>query len=269
MLETALADACARGRAAFPALAYDDAAFVADLGRTLKTSEPAAVAVLALEDLFLVGACLAQVTGAVETFRGRYRETIRRAVGRLVPAGEVDEVEHHLLDQMLIGSVTAAPKIRGYAGRAPLDRWIAVAAQRAALIWLREHKTEARARSAAAREPSPGGDVHPEAAFLKDRYRDDFQQAMTEALQRLPERERLLLRLHLVNGVTLEKVGKMFGVSQPTVSRWLAAAREALRDDIKRTLGARLGSTSTEIASLAGMVASRLDMSISMILQAK
>ena len=91
---------------------------------------------------------------------------------------------------------------------------------------------------------------------------------MTDALKRLPERERVVLRLHLVNGVSLEKVGKMFGVSTATVSRWLAAAREALRDDIKRTLGARLGSNSTEIASLAGMVASRLDMSISMILQA-
>ena len=242
MLETALADACARGRAAFPALAYDDATFVADLGRVVQTSDPNAVAVLAIEDLFLIGACLAHVPGAFKTFRGRYRETIRSAVGRLVPAGEVDELEQYLLDQMLMGSVTAAPKIRGFAGRAPLDRWIAVAAHRAALIWLREHKTEARARSRAAREPSPGGDAYPEAAFLKDRYRDDFQQAMADALKRLPEHERVVLRLHFLNGVSLE-AGKMFGVSQPTVSRWLAAAREALRDDIKRTLGARLGRT--------------------------
>lgn len=269
MLEAALGDACARARAAFPELAYDDAAFVGDLGRVVNTSDPAAVAVLAIEDLFLVAACLANIAGAVETFRGRYRETIRSAVGRLVPAGEVDEVEQHLLDQMLMGSVTAVPKVRGYAGRAPLDRWIAVAAQRAALIWLREHKTEARARSAAAREPAAAGHVGPETAFLKQHYQGHFQHAMTEALQRLPERERLLLRLHLVNGVSLEKVGKMFGVTQPTVSRWLAAAREALRDDMKKTLGARLGSNSSEVASLAGMVASRLDVSISIFLHAK
>lgn len=266
-LEELLAAACARARAAFPGVAYDDARFVADLARSANTTDPAALGALAVEDLFLAGACLANVPGAVELFRARYRETIRSAAGRIVPAGDVDEMEQHLLDQMLLGSVRAAPKLVGYGGRAPLDRWIAVAAQRAALMWLREHKTEARARSAAAREPA--ADVHPEAAFLKEQYRDDVQQAMAEALGRLPERDRLLLRLHLVNGVSLEKIGKMFSVSQPTVSRWLAAARETVREDIKKTLGARLGSSSAEIASLAGMVASRLELSMSLILRAK
>jgi RNA polymerase sigma-70 factor len=77
------------------------------------------------------------------------------------------------------------------------------------------------------------------------------------------------LRLHLVNGVSAEKIGKMFSVSQPTISRWLAAAREKLLEDIKRDLGARLGTSSTELASLAGMVASRLDLSLSALLKSR
>lgn len=267
--EAALADICARARAAFPDIAHDNATFVGDLARAAKTADLSGLAALAVEDLFLASACRAKVPRAVETFRARHRQTIRSTVGRIVPAGDVDEIEQQLLDQVLLGASNAAPKIAGYGGRAPLDRWIAVAAQRAALMWLREHRTEARARSAAAREPSPGGDLHPEAAFLKQRYQDDFQQAMAEALGRLPERDRLLLRLHLVNGVSLEKIGQMFSVTQPTVSRWLAAAREALREDIEKTIAARLGSSSAEVASLAGMVASRLDLSISAILRAK
>jgi RNA polymerase sigma-70 factor (ECF subfamily) len=268
-LDEALADGCARARATFPQLAWDDDAFVGYLARTVKSAEPAALATLAIEDLFLAGACLANVPGAVEAFRARYRETIRSTAGRMVPAGDVDELEQHLLDQMLLGSVTTAPKIGGFAGRAPLDRWIAVAAQRAALMWLREHRTEARARSAAAREPSADAHLHPETAFLKQQYRDDFRQAMAAALERLPERDRTVLRMHLVNGISLDKIGKMFGVSQPTVSRWLGAAREAVREDMKKVLGARLGSSSGEIASLAGMVASGLDLSMSVILKAK
>jgi len=268
-LEAALGVVCGRARAAFPDIVHEDAAFVADLARAAKSADPAAVGVLAVEDLFLASACRARVPRAIELFRARHRATIRGAVGRIVPAADVDELEQRVLDQLLLGSSNAAPKIAGYAGRAPLDRWIAVSAQRAALMWLREHKTEARARSAAAREPSPDGDQHPETAFLKQRYQDDFQQAMADALGRLPERERLLLRLHLVNGVSLEKIGQMFSVTQPTVSRWLAAARESLRDDIKKTIGARLGSSSAEVASLAGMVASRLDLSISAILRVK
>ncbi len=142
-----------------------------------------------------------------------------------------------------------------------------VASQRTALMSLREHKAETRARNAAAAEPSPGGDLHPEDALMKERYRGDFQRALAEALERLPDRDRLLLKLHLVNGVSVEKVGQMFSVSQPTASRWLAAAREAVREDMKKTLGARLGTTSGEVSSLAGMVASQLELSISMVLK--
>jgi RNA polymerase sigma-70 factor (ECF subfamily) len=268
-LEGALAAACARGQAAFPDLAHQDTAFARDLARILKVADPAALAPLAVEDLFLSSACLARVPGAVERFRARHRETIRAAVARIVPAADVDELEQQLLDQLLLGSASAQPKVAGYAGRAPLDRWIAVAAQRAALMRLRERRAEERARSAAAREVSPGDETHPETAFLKRRYRDDFQQALAEALARLPDRERLLFRLHLVNGVSLEKIGKMFSVTQPTVSRWLAAAREAVREDMKKALAARLGASSAEIASLAAMVASGLDLSISAILRGK
>jgi RNA polymerase sigma-70 factor (ECF subfamily) len=79
----------------------------------------------------------------------------------------------------------------------------------------------------------------------------------------------VLLRLHLVNGLTVEAIGKMYGVSQPTASRWLAAARATLLDDIKATLAARLGASSEELASLAGLVASRLDLSLSALLRSR
>ena len=104
-------------------------------------------------------------------------------------------------------------------------------------------------------------------AFLKERYRGEFEQALRQALERAGERERVLLRLHLVNGLTVQAVGKMYGVSQPTASRWLAAARDALLEDIKGTLAERLGTSSEELASLAGLVASRLDLSLSALLR--
>ena len=74
---------------------------------------------------------------------------------------------------------------------------------------------------------------------MKENYRGEFEKALAQALERLPEHERALLRLHLVNGVSLEKIGTMFAVSQPTASRWLAAARAKLLDDVKQTLAPR------------------------------
>src|ERR671935_46639 len=52
----------------------------------------------------------------------------------------------------------------------------------AALGWLGENRAETRARDAAAAEPLATGNTHPEMAFLKERYRGDFEQALREAL---------------------------------------------------------------------------------------
>ena len=270
-LEANLAAACARGHAAFGTLVLDDQTFAKHLAHVIKTSgsEASAISTLAIEDLFLACACLAGVEGAAAAFSARHGATIRGTITKIVRGADNGEVEQQLVASLLVGSAAGPARIGSYAGKAPLDRWLGVAAQRAALMWLRENRTEARARDGAAAEPAAGGDTHPEMAFLKDRYRGDFEQALKESLARLPERERTLLRLHLVNGVSVEKIGQMFAVSQPTASRWLAAARETLLGDIKSTLGNRLGASSQELASLAGMVASRLDLSLSMLLRSR
>jgi RNA polymerase sigma-70 factor, ECF subfamily len=270
-LEADLVAACARGRAAFGDLGLDDRTFAKHLARVIKMggASPSTIPALAIEDLFLACACLAGTEGAAAAFSARHGATIRGTIARIVRGADNGEVEQQLVAGLLVGSVAGPARIGSYAGKAPLDRWLGVAAQRAALMWLRENRTEARARDGAAAEPAPGGHTHPEMAFLKDRYRGDFEGALKESLTRLPERQRTLLRLHLVNGVSVEKIGQMFAVSQPTASRWLAAARETLLDDLKATLGHRLGASSQELASLAGMVASRLDLSLSMLLRSR
>ena len=270
-LQATLAAACARGRAAFPQLAVDEEAFAAHLGRVAGSGEtdPAALAQLALEDLYLACACLTNVTGAAEVFGARHGAIIRSAVTRIVGAADTDEVHQQLQQSLLVGSETSPPKLGSYAGKAPLERWVGVSARRAALMWLRENRTEQNARVAAGAEPGAGSATHPETAYMKEKYRGVFEDALSQALERLPEQERALLRLHMVNGVSLEKIGTMFSVSQPTASRWLAAARTKLLDDVKGTLAPRLGTSSAELASLANMVASRIDLSLSTLLKVR
>ena len=271
-LEADLAAACARGHAAFGNLALDDPTFAKHLARRHQDEWGRPERDLRAGDRGSVSRLRLPGGGR----RGRRR--VQRASRRDDPgsdrpdrrAAQTTAKSNSSSSQSLWSAPSPAPaRIGSYAGKAPLDRWLGVAAQRAALMWLRENRTEARARDGAAAEPAASGNTHPEMAFLKDRYRGEFEQALKESLGRLPERERTLLRLHLVNGVSVEKIGQMFAVSQPTASRWLAAARETLLDDIKATLGNRLGASSQELASLAGMVASRLDLSLSMLLRAR
>jgi RNA polymerase sigma-70 factor (ECF subfamily) len=270
-LESQLAGACARAGAAFEDILVDDQTFARHLGRVARRgrSAPLPLSDLAIDDLYLVCACLSRAARAVDTFANRHRRTIRTAVARLAPGADGHEVEQTLLAALLVGCAGAPPKIEGYTGKGPLDRWVQVAAQRAALTWLRENRAEGRARQAAAEDPLLAGSAHPELAYLKQRYRLDFEQALAAAITRLPERDRFLLRLQVVDGLAVEKIGKMYSVRQSTASRWLAAARAALLADVKTMLHDRLGASSEEIASLAGLVASRIDLSLSRLLKAR
>ena len=262
--------AFARGRAAFPNLLLDEPAFAIHLRRILGEDAGAAdLRALEIEDLFLACACATGLPGAAGVFAARHGATLRAAAARIVRDADAKEIEQRLLHDLLVGSVTAPPKLSSYAGRSPLERWLGVVAQREALVWLRENRAEARARDAVAAEPAPGGNTHPEVAFLKERYRGDFERALREALRRVADQERVFLRLHIVNGLTVEAIGKMYGFSQATASRRLAAARETLLADVKATLAGRLGAESEEVASLARLVASGLDVSLSALLRTR
>jgi RNA polymerase sigma-70 factor (ECF subfamily) len=268
--EATLAAACVHGRAAHPGITVDDQVFVRHLAAVVarRPEDGSSLDGLALDDLYLASACLAGAPGAVAALRALHGATMRAAIARIVSAADVAEVEQQVLDALVVGLPGVPGKIASYGGQAPLERWLRVTAQRTALMAVRSARTEGRARRAAAAE-SPRSIDAPEIAYLKERYRTDFEQALEQALARLNERDRALLRLHLVGGLTVQGIGKAFGVSQPTASRWLAQARAALLDDIKATLRARLGTSSAELASIAGLVASRLDLSLSQLLRTR
>jgi RNA polymerase sigma-70 factor (ECF subfamily) len=217
--------------------------------------------------MYLTAACLGNVPGAVDTFAQRHGPTIRAVVTRLLGGADARDVEQRLFDKLVVGTAEVRPRLVTYVGRAPLDRWLGVTARREAISWLRENRAVAQAHADAAAEPGPNIEIHPELAFLRDRYREEFERALKDALTRVTERERIILRMHLVNGLSIEKVGKMLGVSQSTVSRWLASARETLHGDIKTNLGNRLGVTSAQLASLARLVASHLELGLSQALE--
>jgi RNA polymerase sigma-70 factor (ECF subfamily) len=269
-LAARLAALIARGRAAHPTLTVDDEAFVAQLGRSAARQTPEGLPLeeLAIEDLFLACACAAGAPGSAEVFDARCGERLRVAVGTATRSDdERREMEQRLRTLLLVGSAEESPKIGSYGGQAPIDRWVAVVAQRQVVTAIRSEQAERRARDGAALEAAAGdGALHPEMAFLKERYRAQFEQAMAQALGKLGERDRLLLRLHLVSGVSVAQLGQMYGVSQSTASRWLADAREAVSGEVTRFLREHAGLAASDLQSLAGLVASQLNLSVSRLL---
>jgi len=268
-LEERLDKVVARGRSAHPHLALDGLAFVRHLARCAATMDagPVAPELLHIEDLYLACACGTGVAGAAARFEERCGPRLKAVLTAAVKSADVRaEIRQRVLDLLLVGTKDTQARILGYGGQGPIDSWTAVVAQRQVVELLREDEREQRAREGAALEAALSSGVAPEVAFAKQRYRAEFESAMADALSTLEERERLVLRLNLVSQISLQDIGKMYGVAQSTVSRWLASARDQVHAEVTRLLRKRLGASPDEIASLAGVMASQIDLSISRLL---
>lgn len=266
-LKAQIEGALDRGRAAFPELSLDDQTFARHLARAVvQISDSATLPSLAVEDLYLACACLTSSPGAVNTLVTLYGDVIRRTVERTAGKSDSDEITQGIISDLLVGSLISGPEIGNYAGRAPLARWLDVVARRAALRWLRGKRKTADVAEHAAAEPGLGSTTPPELALFRRRYGRDFQRALRDVLSQAPDSDRAILRLYLVKNVSVEKIGKMLGVSQSTASRWLAKVRQDVLASLNSVLKERLKISSGEIESLGRLLASRLDMSIAEVL---
>lgn len=258
--------ALGRGRAAYPALDLSAETFERFVARAVSEMADADLPKVPIEDLYLACACAEQVPGAAAAFERRFAPIVRRAVARVLPtSGEREEAEQRTRLHLLVGTENGPPKIASYRGEGPLPTWVAVVAIRVAVSMGRSASAERQLRTKAAGEAAG---VNPELLLMKEELRKAFEAAVEAALGELPDRERLVLRLYLVSGMTLGAIGKTFGVTQQTVSRWLAEARTNVIAAVQRGLGQRLQLPDGDVTSIARLVASQLDISISRLLGA-
>jgi RNA polymerase sigma-70 factor (ECF subfamily) len=266
LMEGVLAALYGRGRAAHPQVVVDDVSFAAHLGRCGAQVGAADAAHIHAEDLYICCAALRGDQAAVRALRETQRPAVAGYLRPLdVSPDFLEEVEQRLWDVALIGSSGGPPKLASYAGRAPLAAWLGVAGQRIALMMRRSEAAEKRALDNIALKPDrPIAD--PELAFLKEHLREPFQRAIIDALNTLDARQRMIYRLHVLDGLTVERIGTMYGVSQSTVSRWMANARAAVMAEAQRLLRDAMRIAPEEFDSLARLLSSQLDLSVSLIL---
>jgi RNA polymerase sigma-70 factor (ECF subfamily) len=143
-----------------------------------------------------------------------------------------------------------------------------VAAVRLATRSRRDETTRAMAaRNAAAAAGLPS--VDPELATIQRRYGEVSRRAFHEAFACLNAEERSVLRLHFVDGLNIERIGAVLGLSRATVGRRMIAARKRLLQETLRLLGERLEATPTEVRSLLGVLRSHLEVSFGALLGEK
>jgi RNA polymerase sigma-70 factor (ECF subfamily) len=160
------------------------------------------------------------------------------------------------------GSRDGTPKIADYRGRGSLAGWVRVVAVRTALTLRRgARRAERREANDDALLDVPGA-LDVELDHLKTRYRGELQAALRRALSSLTARERNLLRMHFIEGLSVDDLGALHRVHRATAARWIVSIRERLFDAIREDLTHRLGIDRSEFDSLVALVRSQLDVSL-------
>lgn len=210
-------------------------------------------------ELYLALAVARGDAKALAAFERDYLSVVPPALaGMKLPAATVEDVRATVRERLVLPHGEQPPRIVEYAGKGRLRGLIQVAASRAAIDRIRQDEKLTALPTNDALVAS--ADVA--LSVMKAQYRQAFAAAFTRAVGAATPRDRNLLRLHFLEGVTLEALAQMYGVHRATVVRWLAAARDAVFTATR----SELKLPDTELDELFAMVASRVELSLERLL---
>jgi RNA polymerase sigma-70 factor (ECF subfamily) len=256
----------AGGRAAHPDLVVRDEDWVAHLARHLQDGDAAKqLSELRAADVHLVLACMrgqpaahAQLDLRLRAVKGQALTGIRLGV---LP---VDELLQAVLEKLLVGA-DGKGKLVSYSGRGPLDGWLRVTLARAALSSVRHRDPGVASEPDVLTNLAATDD--PQLSALRARSAPVLERAIEEAVAALPEADRTLLRLSVVDGLSIDELAVIYRAHRATLARRLARVRNAIFEGARARAMSALGLGETEFGSLMGMMLSQLDVTARRILE--
>lgn len=261
-LKARLAKAVQDGREAWPGVDLAETDFAAHLGAVISDDMALVDALdeLRTADLYLACACGRGDTVALRFFESQVMPRAAAAVARVDAQPQfVDDVCADLRIRLLVQDART-PDIMAYIGRGPLVHWVQVAAMRAATSRKRKKRREV---------PMELPDVvdsllttDPELAPFADEIRQPFAEVFAQALDKLTPRERNVLRMYLIDGVSAEGIGRMYRVHRATVARWITKARQKVHRETRRGLAAAVEMKAGSFESVLGMMWNGIDLSL-------
>jgi RNA polymerase sigma-70 factor (ECF subfamily) len=261
-LEVALETAIGRGAAAHPTIPLDGGLVAAHLGAHADDTRPAAawLPTRNLADVHLVCGILHRVPAALAQFQDQLVPEMQRAATRLLGSDRAVDVVSAVREKLVVGLDARGPRIADYGGHGELVVWLRVITIRAALSELRRDQRLISADDTLWDAASPSAD--PALTILKQESAALIKTAFHAGLAALTPRQRNLLRQHLLDGLTIDELGVIYGIHRVTAARWLAAARADLWSHTRRQLRQTLGLSDTAIGGMLEEIRSTLDLSI-------
>jgi RNA polymerase sigma-70 factor (ECF subfamily) len=220
---------------------------------------------LRLTELFHAWACVQKDLVAIATFESEYFEQIDRTLARMkVDVAQAEDLRSALREALFFGRHDVPPALAGYSGRSGLRSWTRSVAVHAVLNARRQVNREVGLDESSLDVVGP--EVDPELSYLKRRYAPEFQRALGEAFGQLGTRERNLLRMYYLDGLTIDAIGRLYGVHRATAARHVVDAREGLLTKMRASLATKLGLGTSEFDNLLALIRSQLHLTLKRLL---
>jgi RNA polymerase sigma-70 factor, ECF subfamily len=247
-------------RAAWPHFGVTDEELVRYAAERLPSGKLPPVAHAA--DLMLACACCRGTPAAIAAFCAAYGTVVARVLSRRRASFDVaDDAAQSVFERLLAAPAGSLPKITEYKGSGPLRSWVSTtAATTLAMMQRAAGRRREQQADGAIIELTEQAD--PELRFMKEHYKAEIADAIVAALSQLGDRERALLRLHVGEGMSVDRLGALYKVNRATAARWIAAARESLALTARDQIRERLKLRDSEYESIVALVRSQLDVSI-------
>src|SRR5258706_13988382 len=146
---------------------------------------------------------------SIRALEARYFPDVERALLKMGLAKDAAADAMQALRKHLF--VGAAPQIASYSGRGDLGGWLRVTATRLAWKQQRKYRREVPIDAIDPRALEPAR-TDPELGYMKEGYRAAFATAFREALEALDPKDKLLLKQHLLDALTIDDLAALHGV---------------------------------------------------------
>lgn len=259
------------GRVTWPrfAVSHDEMARVVMARMASAAAERAADSLRSLDgaELYIAIACARGDHVALAAFRTRYFEPLVSSLRRMgLGDAQFDDVWQTVCDRLLVPRSDDMPRILRYAGDGKLGGLVRVAATRMALNWVQREAW--RTTGDGWIDRMPAGHADPELHAIKLQHRAELKEELEAAIASLGARERMMLRLHLVERMGIDAIGALCSIHRATAARAIARAKETLAARVRARLVARWKVSKTDLPALQGLVDSQVDLSLARMLAA-
>jgi RNA polymerase sigma-70 factor (ECF subfamily) len=212
-----------------------------------------------LDDVYLVCGAIAGHPAAIAAIEREIIPIIDLVIASYAPS-VIDETRQRLRAMLMVDHGGRGPLLAQYGGRGALRRWIrVVAAREAGKTWRADTAALPVDDDALFDALAPPTD--PVLSAVKRNAALAFKAAFVTSLGELERRDRTILRLHILDGLSIDEIAPMYSVHRATIARWIAAAKDLVLDKTRRALMRDLRIDAHEVDSLIQFVQSRIDLS--------